>query len=195
MRGGYRGPHVLDEPDLQDDFADQFEYDRYGLTFRKSGRGRPVRVTPEERDETIAQFDRIGALITQASVAAGVALIAALISWVDDDLVGQLMLVAGIAAIGGARWIARKWYWNRIVSRFSRRTPVGPDRTLMDQYRAKADAMSWGTVFLVGLGSGLFLWLLAESRRPTDVLDAVVTTIALAGVLGLALLKLLTRRA
>jgi hypothetical protein len=190
---GYRDPDGSDEPESGFRFEDQFEHDGYSLTFRKYGRGRPVRVTPEERDDCIDLFERVDAHIQQIQVAAVIAWILGFLRWGDDGAWSTALGIAGPVIIVLLSWAFRRLRWTRTVHHFARRTPVGPERTLVDQYRSQALGLSWTTIGLVVVFSAISLWLV-DFGRPADFLGAAHMGLALAGILALALLKVLSPR-
>lgn len=96
---GYRDPGPEDEADDQFRFEDQFEADEYGLTFRKFGRGRPVRVTPQERDECIDRFERLDALLNQVSFAVLMVWMLAAMRWGGTDVWSQALWISAIAVM------------------------------------------------------------------------------------------------
>ena len=190
---GYCNPDPDDEAENVFRFEDQFESDNYGLTFRKFGRGRPVRVTPEERDECIERFERIDAHLKQAGVAIFIAWFAAVMWWGTADAWTNVYWLAGLIATVLATRIADRFLWTRLTSHFARRAPIGPERTLMDQYRSKAAQLTWPTVGLTLL-CGAFALRLADFEDPWRLFESAQVSFALLGVLALALLKLVDRR-
>ena len=190
---GYRYPDPDDQSENVFRFEDQFEDDSYGLTFRKFRRGRPVRVTPEERDECIERFERIDAHLKQASVAIFIAWFAAVMWWGTADAWTNVYWLVGLIATVLATRAADRLLWTRLTSHFARRAPIGPERTLMDQYRSKADQLTWPTVGLTLLFGTLAL-LLADFDNPWRIFESAQVSLALLGVLALTLLKLFDRR-
>ena len=189
---GYRDPHPDDEAENVFRFEDQFEDDTFGLTFRRFGRGRPVRVTPDERDECIERFERLEAYFRWTGVAVLIAWMAGS-TWWRGDTKADIIGVAGIVAIVVAIKFADHILWKNVTSQFARRAPVGPERTRMDQYRSRAAGLSWSAIALTVLFGGFTLWL-ADFEHPWRLLESAQVSLALAGVLALALLKLFDRR-
>ena len=190
MRGGYRDPDPEDDAEVAFRFEDQFEDDGVGLTFRKFGRGRPVRVSFEERDECIERFERLDAFVQQGSVAAVIAVVIGFILWGDDH---PWLAIGGMVSLVIASNVVHRAIWSRIVSRFDRRATVGAERTLMDQYREKAVRLRWTTVGFAVLSGAFLLWIVDYSG-PLDFFGAAQLGLSLAGVLALAMLKVLRPR-
>jgi hypothetical protein len=187
---GYRDPNPEEEADEAFRFEDQFEDDGFGLTFRKYGRGRPVRVTFEERDKCIERFERLDAYVQQGSVAALIAAVFCFILWGDDH---PWLAIGGMMSIAIASNLVRRSIWTRTVRRFDRRAPVGPERTFMDQYREKAVRLRWTTVSFAVLSGAFFFWLV-DYTKPFDLFGAAQLGVALAGLLALAMLKVVSPR-
>lgn len=190
---GYREPDLEDEADASFRFEDQFEDDGFELTFRKYGRGRPVRVTPEERDECIDRFERLDSYLQQACVAVLIAWYFGAIWWNSEDGGSDALWICGLIAITIAFRAVNRLLWSRITSHFARRAPVGPERTLLDQYRARPAGLSWLNVGFAVFVGAVMLWL-TDFERPWRLLDSAQATLALAGLLALALLKVFDRR-
>jgi len=190
---GYRDPNPEDEADRAFGFEDQFEHDGYGLTFRKFGRGRPVRVTPEERDECIDRFERFDGYLTRAIIAVFIAWFLGAIWWNSDNAWSDAFWIGGLIAIALAIRALNHVMWTKVTSHFARRAPVGPELTLLDQYRSKAAGLSWTTIGLAVLCGAGMLWL-TDFERPWRLLESAKASLALAGLLGLALLKIFDRR-
>ena len=189
---GYRDPHPDDAEDVFR-FEDQFEWVEHGLTFRQFGRGRPVRVTPEERDASIERFERHDAHLRQAGVAIFIVWLAAAMWWGEEDTWTDVILVAGLIAFVVASRTADHLLWKKLTDQFIRRTPVGPERTLMDQYRSQAASLSWPNAGLT-LAFGAFTLWLANSQSPWRMFESAQISVALVGILALTALKVFDRR-
>lgn len=191
---GYRDPG----PDEEDEafylgarFEDQFEDDRYGLVFRKFGRGPPVRVTYKERDELSERFERFqwrGGVALAIAVCAYFIVEEATDFWREAGAVSPLMPVAAMVAIASAAWFARRSYWLHLVSPLDRRTPVGAERTFRDQLLSRALAVSWSKVLLTIAGGAFAAWVIAgniSSDDPADLAEGLfaLPTLATVGVL------------
>jgi hypothetical protein len=190
---GYREPYPEDDSGVVFRFEDQFEHDGFGLTFRKFGRGRPVRVTPEERDECIARFERLNAYLTKASFAVFIAWFLGAIWWDLDDAWSNAFWIGGLIATVLALRTLSHVLWSKVTGHFARRVPVGPKRTLIDQYRTKAAGLSWANAGFAVFAGVIMLWL-TDFDRPWRFLESAQAGVALAGLLGLALLKVLDRQ-
>lgn len=190
---GYRDPHPDDESENVFRFEDQFEWDDHGLTFRRFGRGRPVRVTPDERDQCIERFERIDAHMKRAGIAVFIAWLAGAMWLGTADTWTDVFWMAGLIAVAVATRGAEHRLWTKMTSHFARRAPVGPERTMMDQYRSKAAQLSWPAVGLSLVVGTIALWL-ADRHDPWRLFESAQIGLALAGVLALTVLKVFDRR-
>jgi len=104
---GYREPDPEDADGKSFRFREQSEHDRSGLTFRKFGRGHPVRVTLQERDESIERFEDLEPRIRWAALAVcGIWLLGCAL-WAGEQKWADALAIAGLLAIGPAPgWFA-----------------------------------------------------------------------------------------
>jgi len=79
------------------------------------------------------------------------------------------------------------------VSRFARRTPVGSERTLTDQYRYKASQLSWPVVIAAACGAAFILWTV-DFDTPWRLVEGAHVGMAILSILALAVLKIVDRR-
>jgi len=128
------------------DFEDQFEWDGHGWLFRRFHRARPVRVSPDEMDQSISFYHRWKRTILISGTVSWVLLTAAWNLLAPEQWQATGRPVEGMMAIGigAALWLARNWVWRRAVERFGNRVPVGPGQSWIEDRKAEARSMGWG---------------------------------------------------
>jgi len=165
--GGYLNPgEDPQEFRLHSTFEEQFEWVEGGVNFRRFGRGRPVRISYDERDNAIEQFEKFTQLGTMAAVGAWIAWVVFLV-WFDADP-ASLTHLFGLAGIWGGYLLFQEWLWRRLIAPFERRMPHGPPIKIIDQYRSRAKTVSWASLLVGTPFAGLLLWLYIGTGTPIN---------------------------
>lgn len=149
-------------------FAEQFEQDAHGITYRRYQKGAAFRVTQEERDRFIRQFDR--------AMSRGFWAVAAVILTVSASVIA--LSIRGVSelhepllyAVMGALVLAYVWYvhwaWVAPTRALARRTPVASKRSAAEVRQLTFARLSYGQLVLAGLAGAILPLVLAADNDP-----------------------------
>ncbi len=163
---GYVNPDREPEPR---DFEEQFQWDGHGWLFRRFHRARPVRVTPEEMEQSISFYHRWRNRIFAVSSVTGIGLV---VAW---DIFGSKEWERAhfdvTTAIGGMAfalaWLARNWVWRKAIDRYAGRVPVGIGQSWIEDREAQVAEAGWANLLtpiaLLGLFAAMVIYF-----RPVD---------------------------
>lgn len=160
---------------LEEIFLRQFEQEGDRLHYRKNGRGAPISVSAEEKEEFRIQYRKASSRMIWGSVAGVVLSVAVGIliapTFIDE---GPGIIVICVVMIGGIAVLSLRNY--TAPSRaLERRTPVG-DELSKDEWQTKHfSTTSWpllGSIFLVSTAVCIGLLTSSEFREWSDYLWA-----------------------
>ena len=132
-------------------FRIQFERDHERIYFRKSGRGRPVPVTEEEMERSVAAFLRRARIVMIAGVTLMIGAVATSVV-IDDRLLQRDGAIWALIGLGLVPFLAGFWWaWKSPTIQFEQRTPVGAERSRTELRKKMLAERGWGE--LLGLGA------------------------------------------
>lgn len=132
----------------RDLFADQFEGEGSGFVYRRGGRGAPVRVSAEERDEFIAAFGRSSRRLTWALVGAVVLVVVALSARRSSD--DHLLIVSTVALCLLFMLLFHR-IWNAPARALRGRPVIGSKRSRSEMRDRMAERTRWQDLIFMAL--------------------------------------------
>ncbi|MBB3982506.1 hypothetical protein GGR44_002169 [Sphingobium fontiphilum] len=149
-------------------FADQFEPDRDDFLYRKSMKGRAVRVSRAERDAFVADFKKRLRYVTWSIIPLTLILIGAL-AWLMPDSDGMQAKSAtyiGVALILLPFFIGYYWAWNAPARALERRPEEGAARSRDEVRHLMFSRMTYGQLGFAALGGVFLAW---KASGDTDI--------------------------
>jgi hypothetical protein len=157
---GFQNDHWAQAKEL---FERQFESDGDHFLYRRSQKGAPIRVSPDERGRFIDEYAgrlRLGSW----GMAGGLTLGVALAVWWSLETgfdVPEAAIYIGTGAVAAILMGYILWAWGAPARELARRTPVGRARTRAEVSRAWLGNMTYGRLLGVATGGILACLVLA----------------------------------
>lgn len=151
---------------LSQTFADQFETEGGRVLYRRSLKGAPVEVSPEERDRLIAGFGRtLGWMHLGLIVATVVVLLAlAAITIARGRDMGPVAIFAAVGVLVAMFMVGWWWAWNSPARLVAGRPTLGAPRTRDEMRRIGLKRIGWGQLGTVAAAGAVALWRIDWSR-------------------------------
>lgn len=184
---GYRYPESVAR-----DFDDQFKWDGHGWLFRRFHRARPVRVTADEMEQSIAFYHRWRnrAFYSLMAAAGSLTVVAVIGGESLEVLPPDAFGIAGIAIA----WLGRNWAWRRATNRFARRVPVGQAQSWLEDRKEVANTSKWGDLLFSAGAMFAMAFLLWPFHEPKQWLNYAVVAVVGAAACFDIFIKTLARR-
>ncbi|MDB5499768.1 MAG: hypothetical protein JWP28_3799 [Phenylobacterium sp.] len=118
-------------------FVDQFEPDGTSYVYRKSSKGAAIRVSAEERDAFIADFNRNLGRLYWGLLVGTVVFVLPLTIWVamQDGELSQWSIYAGLGVVLALYMLGWQQAWNAPARKLATRSTVAPERS-RDEFAA-----------------------------------------------------------
>lgn len=163
---------------------DQFEEDENGLVFYWNGRGPPVRVTYQERDEIVERHQRLDRIFAVVGLIGLVASLAA----VANEAVSFPAFIVILAALIFALSTIQDLFAKIMLRPYLTRVPVGPARTRKELFLRAAREAKWSHAVLLGWPLMLYYLWPRDGTESTWIKLGVIGVGAITVVQVLALL-------
>jgi Flp pilus assembly protein TadD len=151
---------------IRQTFADQFEQDGKNFFYRRSQKGEAIRVSAEERNKFIDEFDRN---VRRANwiIYAGLTLVLGGIiafSLLRGSDLSQVAVFVGIGLVMIPYSAYYRWAWAAPARELAGRTPVARERTPDEVRRLRFERMKYGQLAAAAFG-GLIIPFVGASRQ------------------------------
>ena len=170
------------------DFEEQFQWDGHSWVFRRFHRGRPVRVTVEEMEQSISSYRGWKKGLVAASVI-GAILAVLLLDQSNDpgrQALGPVHALIATAMFPMLEMTGHRWIWRKAIKRFANRVPVGASLSWIEDRLMLARDTSWSKTLLpvaaIGVSAAFIYWVSPVGQLSPLLMGAA----ALVGLVALA---------